>query len=298
MSFKLFIYYCALCGGWAAFLAWGMAQVGGFNPRTSSLKEIVSAPLTAGVLGLLVAGAVGAMDALLNAVGSQRLVRVGICLAIGLVGGLVGGLIGQLLYNLSHWTLVVGWILMGVAVGASVGVFDLVRAVTAKEDRRAPLKKVLNGVLGGLVGGLMGGLPFGFLAGLGKLDRSGLAIGLVMLGACVGLMIGLAQVFLKEAWIKVESGFRAGREVMLTKDATTIGRAESCDIGLFRDNTIERLHAKISLQANRYYLSDENTPAGTFVNNARVSQPTPLKNGDLIRVGSCELRFGERQKRT
>ena len=22
MSFKLFIYYCALCGGWAAFLAW------------------------------------------------------------------------------------------------------------------------------------------------------------------------------------------------------------------------------------------------------------------------------------
>ena len=33
----------------------------------------------------------------------------------------------------------------------------------------------------------------------------------------------------------------AGREIMLTKDETTIGRAESCDIGLFGDNAIERL---------------------------------------------------------
>ncbi len=29
MSFKLFIYYCALCGGWAAFLSWGVAQGSG-----------------------------------------------------------------------------------------------------------------------------------------------------------------------------------------------------------------------------------------------------------------------------
>ena len=80
------------------------------------------------------------------------------------------------------------------------------------------------------------------------LPNSSLAIGLVILGLCIGLLIGLAQVVLKEAWLKVESGFRAGREVMLSKDETTIGRAESCDIGLFGDNTIERLHARIQLQ--------------------------------------------------
>ena len=28
-------------------------------------------------------------------------------------------------------------------------------------------------------------------------------------------MIGLAQVILKEAWIKVDAGFRAGRELIL-----------------------------------------------------------------------------------
>ena len=33
MSFKLFIYYCALCGGWAAFLAWGLVQWLGVGDR-------------------------------------------------------------------------------------------------------------------------------------------------------------------------------------------------------------------------------------------------------------------------
>ena len=43
--------------------------------------------------------------------------------------------------------------------------------------------------------------------------------------------IPLAQVVLKEAWIKVEAGFRPGREIMLSKDETLIGKAEGCDIG-------------------------------------------------------------------
>ena len=78
----------------------------------------------------------------------------------------------------------------------------------------------------------------------------------MLLGVCIGLLIGLAQVILKEAWIKVEAGFRAGRELMLTKDETTIGRAEGCDLGLFGDNTIEKLHARIVLKNNRYLLED------------------------------------------
>ena len=44
--------------------------------------------------------------------------------------------------------------------------------------------------------------------------------------------------------------------MMLSKDETTIGRAETCDIGLFGDNTIEQLHARILLKGNRYLLAD------------------------------------------
>ena len=127
--------------------------------------------------------------------------------------------------------------------------------------------------------------------------HSGLTIGMVILGVCIGLLIGLAQVVLKEAWLKVESGFRAGREVMLTKDETTIGRAESCDLGLFGDNTVERLHARIERKDNQYVLADVETAGGTFLNDKPVRKSTPLRDGDVIRVGNSVLRFGERAKR-
>jgi len=296
MSFKVFIYYCALCGGWAAFLVAVIAIVTGLNPRGHA-DVIWRVAVIGGLLGVFVAVAVGTMDALLNAVGSQRVIRVLLCLAIGLVGGLLGGFLAEGLHQMLGLPIVLGWMLMGAFIGVSIGAFDLLRALKEKEDIRVPLKKTLNGVYGGLIGGAIGGLPFSVLLALQGLPRSGLIFSLVLLGCAIGLMIALAQVFLKEAWLKVEAGFRAGREVMLSKEETTIGRAESCDIGLFRDNTIEKLHARIKLEANRYVLTDADTPAGTYLNDQKVGKPTPLKNGDAIRVGNCELRFGERQQR-
>ena len=73
---------------------------------------------------------------------------------------------------------------------------DLARA--AQEDAQRRLRRFL--------GGFLGGLPFGLPARrhVGCLPRSDLAIGLVILGLCIGLLIGLAQVILKEAWVKVE----------------------------------------------------------------------------------------------
>ena len=70
-------------------------------------------------------------------------------------------------------------------------------------------------------------------------------MGFVALGMCIGLLVGLAQVILKEAWIKVEAGFRSGREMILAKDKTSIGRAEGVDIPLFGDAAVGRLHAHI-----------------------------------------------------
>jgi hypothetical protein len=293
MSFKLFIYYCALCGGWAAFLAWALvAYLGIPAVRSDFLRAI----LIGGVLGALLAAALGTVDGFLNAVGSQRYQRALFCLGLGFLGGLVGGFLGELLHQAS-FPIVIGWLLAGVLIGGSVGAFDLLRARLNEEDPRAALKKTLNGVYGGLLGGLLGGLPFGFLAGSPALPSSSLTIGLVALGVCIGLSVGLAQVILKEAWLKVESGFRAGRELLLTKGVTTIGRAEGCDLGLFGDNTIAKTHARILLQNNRYLLADAGSETGTFLNDEPVTAPTPLRSGDVIKVGKSILVFGERQKR-
>src|SRR5438093_9336323 len=123
--------------------------------------------------------------------------------------------------------------------------------------------------IGGTVGGILGGalslaikLVFGVVFS-GKNPDGMLtptAAGFVALGMCIGLLVGLAQVILKEAWIKVEAGFRPGREMILSKENTTIGRAEGCDIGLFGDPLIEKVHASIIQAGSRYYLEDPGTP--------------------------------------
>jgi hypothetical protein len=298
MSFKGYIYYCALCGGWAAFLVWALVLLLNLSANEPWRSATIGA-----LLGFFVAAAVGFVDAVLNAVGMQRFVRVMLCGALGVFGGFLGGLIGGFAVSQFNEPLIAlpGWVLVGTLVGASIGVFDVVRAVAAGEDVTASAKKLLNGIYGGLLGGFVGGLPFTLIYSSTKLSElvpnARLTAGLVLLGLCIGLMIGLAQVILKQAWVRVEEGFRSGRELMLTKDETTIGRAEACDLGLFGDSSIEKLHAKIVRKNNRYLLAHAAEDGETFLNDEPVHRPVPLRAGDLIRVGSSVLKFGEKEKR-
>ena len=162
------------------------------------------------------------------------------------------------------------------------------------------MKCLIGGTAGGILGGILAMLlKMGWESALSDRSADALsptAMGFVALGMCIGLLVGLAQVILKEAWIRVEAGFRSGREMILAKERTTIGRAESCDIGLFGDNTIEKLHASILQAGNRYYVEDASTPVGTFVNDQPVRGRMQLSSGDLIRVGKSLLRFNERRK--
>jgi hypothetical protein len=293
MSFKLFIYYCAVCGGWAAFLAWILVETLHLRNRSALAASI----WISGIVGLVLATAVGCLDAILNAVGFQRWLRVLVCLTVGFLGGLLGGSLGQFLQN-RGLPRFLGWMMVGLAIGASIGVFDVARALRSGQAGRSAWRKLVNGLIGGVLGGMVGGLLFDALETFLKLPRSSLALGLVTLGTSIGLLIGLAQIILKEAWIKIEKGFRAGREMMLSRAETSIGRAESCDIGLFGDNSIERTHARILLKGNRYLLADGGSAVGTFLNDQPVTQLTPLQSGDVIRVGNSLLRFGEKQRRS
>ena len=96
--------------------------------------------------------------------------------------------------------------------------------------------------------------------------------------------------------MRVEQGFRAGRELILTKPETIIGRAESSDIGLYGGQGVEKTHARIVQKGTDYLLADEETPGGTYLNDQRIAGLTLLHAGDRIRVGNCVLRFQERRK--
>src|SRR5262245_33216212 len=96
MNFRTFMYYCALCGGWAALIAWAVQQVGGMQSIDS---PYIRATMIAVVLGVLLAGVIVLLDALMNAVGFARIIRVAICLAVGLVGSAIFGFIGELIHK-------------------------------------------------------------------------------------------------------------------------------------------------------------------------------------------------------
>jgi len=304
MSFRLFVYYCAVCGAWAAFVGWGLGRI--LGPESwGSQPRVMMRGLS---LGLMLAFGLGLVDALFS---SRQIVaialRVVLVAAIGLVAGLLGGTVGQALFDATNENplfLAVGWVLTGLLIGASVGAFDVLARVSRGEGTSGAVRKVVSGLIGGGVGGLLGGLGYiGLGLALGRLFErtssqtySSGAWGMVVLGACIGLFIGLAQIILKEAWVRVEAGFRSGRELILNKDEITIGRAESCDIGLFGGQGVEKVHARIVNKGGRYSLLDDETPGGTYVNDEKVAGPTELRNGDVIRLGNCILRFGERQK--
>jgi hypothetical protein len=309
MSFRLFIYYCAAWGACAAYFGWilGRLLAGEAGLGSASVKGLA--------LGVLVALGLGLVDAL--AAASRRDaaamgVRLTLALLIGAVGGLLGGFVGQLFFvNISDgkWPslLVFGWTLTGVLIGMAPAAFDMLGAVLRNEEQHGARRKLRNGLIGGLVGGIIGSLALLFLRGAwggvfvgSTVDElwSPSATGFVALGACIGLAVGLTQVILKEAWVRVEAGFRPGRELILTKPEITIGRAESCDVGLFGGQGVEKVHARITRQGDRYLLADAGTPGGTFLNGTRLAEPAPLRDGDRIQLGNCVLAFGERRKET
>ncbi|HZU35108.1 MAG TPA: hypothetical protein VFA18_04325, partial [Gemmataceae bacterium] len=204
MSFRLFIYYCALCGGCAAYIGWmlGWMAVG----RGSENHLTVDMGVVGMHLGLLVALGLGLVDALWNhsilQIG-QFIMRVAMAVALGGLGGLLGGLIGQGLVSVSPAFRVIGWTITGVLIGASLGAFDVLTGLVRGQELRAGSRKVLKGVVGGTIGGVLGGILYLLLGQAWRsifhdkpFDQlwSPRATGFVALGLCIGLSIGLAQV--------------------------------------------------------------------------------------------------------
>jgi hypothetical protein len=59
------------------------------------------------------------------------------------------------------------------------------------------------------------------------------------------------------------------------------------------EDGVSRLHAKILINGGQYLLEDENSTNYTFVNRQKLQPkvPTPIKDGDEIRLGRSVLRF-------
>jgi hypothetical protein len=296
MSLAIRIYYNAVFGGLGGLLGWMLYGVF-FDARESGAAHWLFS-------GCVIGGSIGYLVVSVEAIRDHSLVRFSRLATYGLVLGAIGGAIGMLSGEVIN-----SWIVSG--VGADRGnVFKLLAAMIARgigwsflglavgisEGLAArSLGKFSYGAIGGCIGGFVGGCLFFLLyrAGTGSVSAAlwG-AMGLVILGACIGSLSALVSGVFQPASVKVLRGWQEGREYSVDKSQNSLGRDEHVDIALFRDMRIEKMHAYIQREGERFLLINNGAPADyTRVNGVPVARAQELHDGDRIELGQVVLRF-------
>ena len=79
-------------------------------------------------------------------------------------------------------------------------------------------------------------------------------------------------------------------EVALLRGENIIGR-EGDGLILVKSSTVSRRHARLAIDASGAVVEDLGSKNGTYVNDRRINSPTPVVNGDQIRIGSLLFTF-------
>lgn len=288
------IYFNAVFGGLGGLLGWMLFGVFGDKNPTSeamALNTLLGGAIIGGVIGYFVVS--------VEAIRDRSLVRFARLSSYGVLLGWLGGALGMYLGDHLQYALIrvlgknllvtmlargLGWSLLGVAIGMSEG-------IAARS-----LGKFSYGMVGGAIGGFVGGLLFELFD---YFERRSLtttyfwsALGLVILGACIGSLSALVQAVFQPASVRVLRGWQEGREYPLEKPASLLGREEHADIALFRDMKVEKQHCYIKRVQEKYVLINNGAPADqTLVNDRPVPQAVELQDGDRIQLGNVLLRF-------
>lgn len=274
----------------------------GDDAGTLSPREYNTYLLVFAAWGTLIALLLSLADVFLSGTKAQWGRLIGVALLVGVLAGFIGGHLGMAFFGPLHVAPTktpfdflrnviarsLGWAIIGALAGTAPG--------WAKWSARLGR----NGLIGGLIGGLLGGMTFEILPylliGLPSPGIASRLFGFAITGAMIGLFVALVNELLKEAWIRVVVGRNEGKEFLIEKQETRIGRFELSDIPLFGDASVARTHAILAAApGNRFTLRDTGeSPSGVLVNGQRISSESPVKNGDQIQLGNKLLVFYER----
>ena len=84
--------------------------------------------------------------------------------------------------------------------------------------------------------------------------------------------------------------FWGPREIALEEGETVLGRDP--DATAFIDHTsVSRHHARIVIAGERATVEDLQSKNGTFLGGKKLDAPTPLTDGDELKLGSVSLKF-------
>jgi pSer/pThr/pTyr-binding forkhead associated (FHA) protein len=76
----------------------------------------------------------------------------------------------------------------------------------------------------------------------------------------------------------------------LAGEPVRIGRSADCDLSFPGDKQMSRMHATFESRPNGWFVIDNKSTNGSYVNGQRVTVPFPIKEGDIIEVGDQRLR--------
>jgi hypothetical protein len=262
--------------------------------------------MVAGFVGLALGGAEGVV--------CRNIRRALLGGAVGLIAGFIGGYVSSLLANLIYGPInslamkemnpgsgslstygflvqmggrTLSWGIAGMAMGLGQGI-----VLRSK-------RLFLYGFLGGLLGGLLGGILFDpidlLLLGLHKpsahLSR---LVGLAIIGASVGAMIGVVELLARDAWLRMIEGPLAGKEFLIFKDLMRIGSSPRSEIYLFNDEAVADHHASLRTTGDIIELENTDIENELLVNNRKIKRAR-LRHGDRITVGRTVFMFEKRQ---
>lgn len=297
------VYLNAVFGGLGGLIGWMLFGVFGDPSRADHFQALIG--------GAIIGGSIGYFVVSVEAIRDHALVRFCRLASYGLILGAAGGALGMWLGDQVNYLLIerygarrfliallargIGWMVLGWAVGLSEG-------IAARS-----LGKSSYGAIGGALGGFVGGVLFVLMymwavessprglvgtviSGEGWAALAG-ALGLVILGACIGALSALVQGVFQPASVRVLRGWQEGREYSLEKLVNQLGRDEAADVLLLRDMKIEKQHAVIRRDQDRFVLVNRAPPAQTQVNGAAVIESRDLEDGDRIQLGEVVLRF-------
>ena len=290
--------YLALAGAAGALVAWALTELLLPPVNTGSARLILlHSVIWFALVGCLTGGAIGSAEGLAAQAPVQAIRSGSLGFFIGILGCAFGAAVAQMMYFVVSADASTPMGFQMIARAAAWGMAGLCLGLAQELALRSG-RKIINGLLGGMAGGALGGFlfdPIGMVLGQvgeGLLSR---LIGLVILGAAVGAMIGLVEELLKDAWLRVEQGVLAGKQFVIYKNPTVIGSSPKCPIYLFKDSNVEPQHTAIHIVGGHYEVEDLRSQQGTFVNEQPVTRQV-LHSGDRIRIGKTVFHYSEKQK--
>jgi hypothetical protein len=278
-------YYYAVLGAIGGLIGWQISNLIGLSFTSNLyLSEAVVGALVGLSIGLLVGITEGVMT--LNPVQAAR--SGALSALLGLVAGAIGLPLSEAVFQTvgaGYFGRAVGWGFFGMMLGLAEGVVGK--------------SQVWKGMLGGLIGGGVGGFLLEAMNRLLKASLFAKAVGLILLGACVGAFISLIVVLLSRAWLEVKSGKLKGTEFILDKfmrargPAVAIGSSPLKSEIVLPDPDIAPQHAMLTGDGTRFTLKDMSL-SGTFVNKRKIER-TQLVNNNSIMMGNTEMVYHEKR---